>query len=88
MAGPGRSRAPQLLTSHLLCSATSPLTLSPTPPHATHQGLRKPAPESFAAVVDHLGLPPHRLLFVDDRQVGQPGCTGQVAVMRQRLQRP
>jgi len=33
------------------------------------QGLRKPAPESFATVVDHLGLPPDRLLFVDDRQV-------------------
>lgn len=33
-------------------------------------GLRKPAPESFAAVVAHLGLPPDRLLFVDDRQVG------------------
>ncbi|PRW56908.1 Haloacid dehalogenase-like hydrolase superfamily isoform 1 [Chlorella sorokiniana] len=38
------------------------------------RGLRKPAPESFAAVVDHLGLPPDRLLFVDDRQANVDGA--------------
>lgn len=36
------------------------------------QGLRKPSAESFATVVQHLGLPPDRLLFVDDRRVGTP----------------
>lgn len=38
------------------------------------QGLRKPSPESFAAVVAHLGLAPDRLLFVDDRQANIDGA--------------
>jgi HAD superfamily hydrolase (TIGR01509 family) len=38
------------------------------------QGLRKPSPESFAAVVSHLQLPPEGLLFVDDRQVNVDGA--------------
>lgn len=38
------------------------------------QGLRKPSPESFAAVVSHLQLPPERLLFVDDRQANVDGA--------------
>ncbi|EFN54934.1 hypothetical protein CHLNCDRAFT_52708 [Chlorella variabilis] len=37
-------------------------------------GLRKPSPESFAAVVSHLQLPPERLLFVDDRQANVDGA--------------
>lgn len=31
------------------------------------RGLRKPSPESFSAVVQHLGVPPGELLLVDDR---------------------
>ncbi|KAL4452447.1 hypothetical protein ABPG75_008109 [Micractinium tetrahymenae] len=38
------------------------------------KGLRKPSPESYAAVVAHLGLPPERLLFVDDRQANVDGA--------------
>ena len=45
----------------------------PAPPPAL-QGLRKPAAESFEAVVAHLGLPPGRLLFVDDRQANVDGA--------------
>jgi len=33
------------------------------------QGLRKPAPEAFAAVCEHLGVPPSSCVFVDDRAV-------------------
>ncbi|PSC72259.1 haloacid dehalogenase-like hydrolase (HAD) superfamily [Micractinium conductrix] len=38
------------------------------------QGLRKPSAESFATVVQHLGLPPDRLLFVDDRRANVDGA--------------
>lgn len=38
------------------------------------QGLRKPSPESFAAVVNHLHLPADQLLFVDDRQANVDGA--------------
>lgn len=49
--------------------------VSPPPPAPPPvQGLRKPSPESFAAVVAHLGLPPDRLLFVDDRQANVDGA--------------
>ncbi|KAL4853086.1 Flavin mononucleotide hydrolase 1 [Chlorella vulgaris] len=41
---------------------------------SNYPGLRKPSPESFAAVVSHLQLPPERLLFVDDRQVNVDGA--------------
>lgn len=38
------------------------------------RGMRKPATDSFAAVVSHLGVPPDRLLFVDDRQANIDGA--------------
>jgi HAD superfamily hydrolase (TIGR01509 family) len=38
------------------------------------RGLRKPAAECFAAVVDHMGLPPAELIFVDDRQANVDGA--------------
>ena len=38
------------------------------------QGHRKPAPESFAAAVRHLGLPGDELLLIDDRQPNVDGA--------------
>lgn len=43
-------------------------------PHPIAQGLRKPSPEAYAAAVAHLGLPPSRLIFVDDRQANVEGA--------------
>lgn len=50
-----------------------PAAPSPLPPPLL-QGLRKPSAESYAAVVGHLGVPPGRLLFVDDRQANVDGA--------------
>lgn len=38
------------------------------------QGLRKPTEECYRAVISHLGLPPERILFVDDRQQNIDGA--------------
>jgi len=33
------------------------------------EGVRKPSPEAYTRVIDHLGLTPSQLLFIDDREV-------------------
>ena len=66
----GCSGAGSFLLSALCWGNTDP----PYRPPPSLQGLRKPSAESFAAVVQHLGVPPEGLLFVDDRQANVEGA--------------
>ncbi len=44
------------------------------------QGVRKPAKEAYERVLQHLGLPPGDVLFVDDRKVNvQVRCAPRTA---------
>jgi HAD superfamily hydrolase (TIGR01509 family) len=36
--------------------------------HTHVQGLRKPDPQAFTRVLEHLGVTPDQVVFVDDRQ--------------------
>jgi phosphoglycolate phosphatase-like HAD superfamily hydrolase len=42
---------------------------SPQPSPACVQGLRKPEPEVFDVICDHLGLEPESLCLIDDRRI-------------------
>ena len=53
--------------------AAAPPPVCPPAP-TRQQGLRKPSPEAYAAALAHLGVPPSRLLFVDDRQANVDGA--------------